>query len=74
MADASDQQWTSISVVRVKPDIGYPIGRTAKECRQSCAQESRHEGTAASFETAVFGESYEYGGHNSDHHQELMPV
>ena len=59
MADAQPQQWSSISVVRVKPDMVAEWQDLQKNVVNPALKKAGVKERSI-FETAVFGESYEY--------------
>ncbi|MEK6301853.1 MAG: hypothetical protein AABO41_14170 [Acidobacteriota bacterium] len=59
MADAQPQQWSSISIVRVKPDMVTEWQDLQKNVVNPALKKAGVKERSV-FETAVFGESYEY--------------
>jgi len=59
MADAQQQQWSSISVVRVKPDMVAEWQDLQKNVVNPALKKAGVKERSV-FETAIFGESYEY--------------
>ncbi|MEK6409839.1 MAG: hypothetical protein AABN34_23175 [Acidobacteriota bacterium] len=59
MADAQPQQWSSITVVRVKPDMVTEWQDLQKKVVNPALKKAGVKERSV-FETAVFGESYEY--------------
>jgi len=59
LADAPAQQWTSISIVRVKPDMVTDWQDLQKNVVNPALKKAGMKERSI-FETAVFGESYEY--------------